>query len=178
MTVSGRLVSAACRRSVAVRSWQTPGDTILLHGHEDWVTTAISSADEAVLVSASVDHSLRVWCLAERVPLRVLRGHQTEVRGLCWLTGADRVVSSSRDGEIRVWDAASGACLAAFRLGGEAVATVASGWREDVVVVATVNGLLVTVDIAAGVVVDVSDRPGVILVDLCVAPRQVALGDI
>ncbi|WFD35570.1 hypothetical protein MCUN1_002426 [Malassezia cuniculi] len=66
--------------------------------------------EDAHLVSAGSDRTLRVWNLRTGECEHVLLGHHSTVRCLQLLPGEPTAVSGSRDGTLRVWDVASGTC--------------------------------------------------------------------
>lgn len=61
----------------------------------------------SLLISGSLDKTIRVWDLDSGATMRVLTGHTSAVRALATIDG--NIVSGSRDATIRVWDAATGA---------------------------------------------------------------------
>ena len=93
-------------------------------GHENYVvgvdfvasrpldeTTAAEQGGTALLVSASMDRTLRIWDATSGVPLRVLQGHTAGALGIAvhapQEAGAGvKVFSSSNDGTVRRWDSA------------------------------------------------------------------------
>jgi len=85
------------------------GHLSLLEKHTGTVQYVILT-DDGRAVSASEDHSLRVWDLASGQCLKVLEGH-TDIVNHVALTGDGRAVSASRDNSLRVWDLTSGRCL-------------------------------------------------------------------
>ncbi|NCA70655.1 MAG: CHAT domain-containing protein [Sphingobacteriia bacterium] len=113
-------VNAALEGVKPVRTWLRPvrtsimpsGGTLrrVLMGHTGRVWHVEVTGDGRA-VSASEDHTLRVWDLASGACLAVLAGHTADVWHVA-LTGDNRAVSASWDHTLRVWDLASGNCLA------------------------------------------------------------------
>ncbi|MBF6614759.1 MAG: TIR domain-containing protein, partial [Chloroflexi bacterium] len=80
-----------------------------LRGHTDWVQGCTVSSDGRFIVSASDDHTLKVWDTASGAERLTLSGHTDKVNG-CAVSGDGRViVSASFDGTLKVWDTISGA---------------------------------------------------------------------
>ena len=80
--------------------------------HDDWVSDASVSDNGEYLVSASQDGTARVWSSRTTVPLAVLRGHRNEVTHALF-GPAGRVVTTSRDHSVRLWQVRPPQLLAA-----------------------------------------------------------------
>jgi WD40 repeat protein len=76
-------------------------------GHAAAVNTAAYSRDGARLVTASDDHTVRIWDAATGEALWVL-DHQSNVSTAAFSPDGKRVVTASLDHTARVWDAATG----------------------------------------------------------------------
>jgi len=63
------------------------------------------------VVSASSDHTLKVWDLASGRELTTLQGHTDWVTACAVAPDGQRVVSASSDQTLKIWDLASGTCL-------------------------------------------------------------------
>jgi WD40 repeat protein len=99
------------RGEVVLLSWP---DGVLRHrfgNHEDLVTcVAIDSASKR-LVTASADHSAKVWSLAgAAAPVEsfTLTGHSAAVLAATFSPGNGDVVTASADRSLKVWSAAEG----------------------------------------------------------------------
>ena len=66
------------------------------------------SADGQTIVSASWDHTLKVWDAASGTERHTLRGHTASVSGCALSADGQTIVSASHDQTLKVWDAASG----------------------------------------------------------------------
>jgi WD40 repeat protein len=75
-----------------------------LRGHTKYVFCAEFSPDGARVVTASDDHTARVWDAATGATLMTLRGHTNWVFCCVFSPDGSRVVTGSGDHTARVWD--------------------------------------------------------------------------
>lgn len=87
-----------------------PGTPLLrtLQDHSSIVNCAAVTPDAKCAVSASFDHTLKVWDLETGRVLRTLEGQWEWVDGVAVTPDGKRVVSASR---LRVWDLETGRVL-------------------------------------------------------------------
>jgi len=69
----------------------------------------------ARVLTASTDHTARLWDASGGAELAVLRGHENTVWSAVFDPSGARVLTASSDRTARLWDAASGAELAVLR---------------------------------------------------------------
>ncbi|MHC4083076.1 MAG: protein kinase domain-containing protein, partial [Planctomycetota bacterium] len=81
----------------------------VLRGHENEVWIASFSPDGTRLVTASYDHTARVWGAASGKEVAVLRGHEGAVEFASFDPDGTRIVTAGLDTTVRVWDAETGA---------------------------------------------------------------------
>jgi WD40 repeat protein len=67
----------------------------VLRGHENAVYSAAFSPDGAHIVTASEDHTARIWDAATGSEFKVLRGHTNAVRSAAFSPNGTRVVTAS-----------------------------------------------------------------------------------
>lgn len=84
-----------------------------LRGHEDNVLSVQFSSDGRRLLTASYDHTARLWDLGTGKELRVFRGHSWWVWSARFAPAQagqveQRIVTCSQDGTARVWQVADG----------------------------------------------------------------------
>jgi WD40 repeat protein len=63
------------------------------------------------VVTASDDHTARLWDAASGIALATLAGHSGPIRSAAFSPNGARVVTASEDHTARLWDAASGKAL-------------------------------------------------------------------
>ncbi len=83
-------------------------ELLTLTGHAGSVNAVAVTPDGQRAVSASEDHTLKVWDLESGLELRTLTGHSREVYAVAVTDGGQRAVSASDDKTLKVWDVASG----------------------------------------------------------------------
>jgi WD40 repeat protein len=95
----------------AVRVWKANGGEppLLLHGHDDQVSSVAFSPDGTRIVTGSWDKTVRVWSAINGECMLVLRGHDALVSSVAFSPDGTRIVSGSWDKTVRVWNATSGA---------------------------------------------------------------------
>jgi WD40 repeat protein len=89
-------------------SWQR-----ILEGHTSRVTSVAFSSDGKLIVSGSMDSTVRVWDTATGIQLHIMTDHDDEVNSVACSGDSRklRVVSGSSDGTVRAWDATTGTHL-------------------------------------------------------------------
>ncbi len=89
-----------------------------LAGHTSFVSGCAVSPDGAWIVSASADHTLKVWDAGTGAERLTLAGHTSYVTGCAVSPDGAFLVSASYDATLKVWDARTGACLLTFPVEG------------------------------------------------------------
>ncbi|WP_438038181.1 TIR domain-containing protein [Sorangium sp. So ce128] len=155
-----RIVSASSDGTLKVWDAASGGLLSTLEGHTDGINACAISPDGKRIVSGSSDRTLVVWDAASCTPLYALgeqrspgcerRGHDDGITACAISPDGERVVSTSYDKTLRVWDLASGEPLAVFaahRDWGSACAISPDGER---VVSASYDKTLKVWDVASG----------------------------
>lgn len=92
---------------VEVWSWPAGTSAAIWKEHTDSIR-AIVWRDSSQLVSASMDHEIKLWNLTKKASLRTIKGHSRGVSSLCVLNKGQMLVSAADDQTVRVWDLATG----------------------------------------------------------------------
>ncbi len=79
-----------------------------LAGHRDRIASASFSPDGALVLTASVDGTARLWDATSGATRRILRGHERSVLSAAFSPDGSRIVTSSLDDTAIVWDTATG----------------------------------------------------------------------
>jgi WD40 repeat protein len=98
-----KLAGAMNDRTVKVWDAMTGREIVELRGHVDLVLDVEWSPDGR-LASSSYDRTIRIWNIETRAS-KVLRGHSRAVEIVRWIDGGTRLISGSRDGVLRLWQA-------------------------------------------------------------------------
>ncbi|ETO35197.1 WD repeat-containing protein, partial [Reticulomyxa filosa] len=80
----------------------------ILRGHGNTVNSARFSADGRKIVSASYDHTVRLWDVISEKQIQIFRGHTDRVFAARFSPDGNTIVSCSGDGTIRLWDINTG----------------------------------------------------------------------
>ncbi len=83
-------------------------NAVVLEGHDHWVLSVVVTRDGKQAVTASQDHSIRVWDLGSGKELRTIEGHQEGVRTVALSPDGCMLLSGSEDRTVRLWELASG----------------------------------------------------------------------
>jgi WD40 repeat protein len=116
----GRLLAVATNDWIAIfdlQSQGSPGYSVQSPLGDVW--SLAFSPDGTRLAAAVGDHAsgmAQVWDVATGQPLAVLQGHRHRVTGIAYSPDGRRLVTSSHDGSLRLWDAETGAELSTLQL--------------------------------------------------------------
>ncbi|MFS8117945.1 MAG: hypothetical protein ACMG55_05570, partial [Microcoleus sp.] len=136
-------------------SFTPPGGRLLrtLTGHTDWVQAVAITPDGKRAISASSDHTLKVWHLETGEELSTLRGHLTYVNAVAVTPDGTKVISGSWDNTIKIWNLETGTeilTLAGDTFAVEAVAVTPDGTK---VISGSWDGSIKVWNLATGAVI-------------------------
>jgi len=102
-------------------------------GDWDWDRFAVFSRDGRKVIVGYADHTARLWDIAEKKELHILKGHTpppgypttASVRSAAFSPDETKIVTGGADGSVRIWDAASGRELHKLEWHGAWVGSVA-----------------------------------------------------
>ncbi|NRF66935.1 WD40 repeat domain-containing protein [Aquincola sp. S2] len=93
--------------------WERATQRALAMGlHDHLVNSVAFSPDGKRLVSASSDHTARIWAVPSMQLMTVLSGHADDVDTAVFSPDGKRIATSSHDHTVRTWDAITGQPLA------------------------------------------------------------------
>ena len=111
--------------------WSHHREIATLIGHTEEIMNASFSPDGHRVVTASADHTARVWDLSASPPVSiVLSGHTSDIVSASFSEDGKRVVTASKDSTAWVWDL-SGAAPAATVLRGHEGVVYSAGFSPD-----------------------------------------------
>ncbi|NEP55127.1 MAG: WD40 repeat domain-containing protein, partial [Moorea sp. SIO3C2] len=82
-----------------------------LKGHREKINLVAITPDEKLVISASNDHTLKVWDLDSGTELFTLIGHTNRVNSVAIMPDGQQALSASSDGTLKIWDLKQGKLL-------------------------------------------------------------------
>src|SRR5262249_5553223 len=104
----GSLLATGSADSVA-RVWRlSDGESFRWLRHRGWVQ-GVAFAPHAPVLAVAAGHTVRLWDYNTGDELAALAGHRQTVCSVAYAPDGRTLLSASKDGSVRLWDAATGA---------------------------------------------------------------------
>ena len=151
---SGYLATAGYDNAVIL--WNADGKAVSRGNHDHLANQCRFSPDGSRLVSASSDHSARLWAIPSMDLLAVLRGHDDDVEMAAFSPCGRRIVTASRDHTIGIFDD-RGTMLA--RLWGHTADVISIDWSAggETIISSSDDGTVRTWDARSHLLLDTVD---------------------
>lgn len=85
-----------------------------LHGHSHFINDLCLSADAQYALTASWDHTMRLWDLNKMESVKRFVGHEGDVMSVAMTPDTTRIISCGRDKTIKLWNTL-GKCVATVK---------------------------------------------------------------
>src|SRR5262249_29160571 len=120
----GTRIAAAGEDAVAGIDTQSGRELYVLREHTSRVSTGAWGADGRTLLTAttgqfgvsSIPGQLKLWRASDGQVVHELKGHNAGIAGAAFHPDGTRVLSSSGDGTVKLWDTVSGQEILSLRL--------------------------------------------------------------
>jgi MTH538 TIR-like domain (DUF1863)/WD domain, G-beta repeat len=107
---TGRFVAVAGDTSVALVDFLRTDAAVLPYQHAQNISALDFSPDDRLLLSGSFDNNVVVWNI-EANEIETVFSHGWHVQEACFLGGGSRIMASTHQGDVWVWDLATRAEL-------------------------------------------------------------------
>ncbi len=97
------IISGGSDRTARLWDLETGQELITFRGAASNIEMLAFSPKYLALIAAGVGRNISVWTTVDEIKIKYLTGHTNSITALC-LTQNNQLVSSSRDGTIRLWD--------------------------------------------------------------------------
>ena len=100
------LISLAASLMILIQGYAQQSGLIIRQGHTDPINMVIYTPDGQHILSASDDHSIRMWDVNTGIDIKTFAGHQSGVKCLDITDDGRYLVSGDRSGSVIIWDVA------------------------------------------------------------------------
>ncbi len=127
LSPDGKYIASPSYWDNTVKLWDavTGVETLRLRGHEALITSVAFSPDNKQVASGGLDKTIKIWDVATAKEVITLHGHTKTVVSIAFSPDGKHIASAGsdlklravldREGEIKVWNAATGANLITLR---------------------------------------------------------------
>ncbi len=153
-----------------------PGGPLLrtLQGHTDSVGDVAVTPDSTHAISASGDHTIKVWNLDTGACEATLEGHRFGVNAIAVSPDGSRIVSGASDQIVKVWDVATSVCEATLKGHTSSVSRVAFSDDGNRVITTSLMGTVKVWNRTSGVCEATLDGRGFALAVMPCGTRSVS----
>jgi WD40 repeat protein len=93
-----------------IQFWDTTSTMKHSSTDHDRRVSYVTLSSEGKPATASLDKTVKLWDIQSKSHERTLRGHNHQVKALAFSPDGKTLASGGFDGEIRIWDTATGTC--------------------------------------------------------------------
>lgn len=139
----GRWIAATGGGNQSISLWrrdQTQSEPRRMTGHDGAVRTLEFSRDSRWLITASMDHTARIWSVEQAEQWMNLAGSPSPLADAAFDSSGTKVATAGADGTVRVYDTRTGVELGALRWHSEGVNDVEFGPDDRTILSASDDG--------------------------------------
>lgn len=121
-----------------------------------YIRSVCFSPDGKLLATGAEDKLIRIWDLATKRIIKILRGHEQDIYSLDFFPDGDRLVSGSGDRTVRIWDLRSSQCSLTLSIE-DGVTTVAVSPNGNLIAAGSLDKTVRVWDSSTGFLVEKLD---------------------
>jgi WD40 repeat protein len=94
----------------------TGSKSAVLSGHTECVSSLVFSSNGKLLVSGSIDNTIRLWEIQTGWMIKIFNGHTGYISSVSICADGTMIASASRDKTIKLWNIQTGGCNCSIKL--------------------------------------------------------------